>query len=170
MIYSIDKSLILEAVNGAWDRSMQNNQQALVNRDQALSATLESNPGQYMLNPMVGGPVSHIGNKIGQVYNQIPYNLLKHKDSAALPTEATVQVDPNGQPWNAQMDSASATSKEYADNTEQVKVNNPGQYYLNPFVAGPVNQGMANMSTSSIDSTRSVMSPTTRVGSTLKTV
>ncbi len=168
MIYDINKSLILEAVNGAWDTSMQNRQQALVNRDQALSATLDSNPGQYIFNPMVGGPISHIGNKLGQVYNQVPYELLKHKDSKELPTEATVQVDPNGQPWNAQMDSASESSKEYAQGTEDVKMNNPGQYYLNPFVAGPMNQGMANIQTSALDSTRSVLSPSTRMGSTLK--
>ena len=40
MVYTIDKSAILEeAVNGAWDTSMQNRQQALLNKDQALNAT-----------------------------------------------------------------------------------------------------------------------------------
>ena len=169
MVYTIDKSAIIEeAVNGAWDTSMQNRQQALLNKDQALNATLDSNPGQYIFNPMVGGPITHIGNKIGQVVNQVPYELLKHKDSRELPTEATVQVDPNGQPWNAQMDSSAASAKEYAQNTEDVKMNNPGQYYLNPMVAGPTNTVIANAQSGVMDSTRSVLSPTTRVGSTIR--
>ena len=169
MIIKVNKQLILEAVNGAWDKTTHADHQLMVNRDAALSQTYRNNKGQYFLNPFVDGSMNHLNTKIRKGYNGIMYDVLANNDSRALTVEPTVKVkEGNTQAWNGQMDAELANQRNHLQNIEKIKTENPAQYYLNPFTAGPLGNTVANRKVAGLNNMRSVYSPTTQVGSTLE--
>lgn len=171
MKYNINKQLILESIlteAGAWDASMVARGNRFNNQHEALSHTFNNNPGQYLLNPFVGGPVNHAGNFIGKHINGAVYNTLRGRNEAPMNMQSGVSIARNGQPYNTQLDVNAAANDQYSQELEQIKTNNPVQYYINPLVAGPVGTSLSNMNTAVTKNLRSITSPTTQVGSTLR--
>lgn len=148
MKYNINKSaLIEEAVNGAWDRSMHARHQLGVNMNAHMKDAWKNNPGNYLLNPFVPGPVTHLTTVVGNAVNGAVYNALKNKDSSKLSNTPTVVADTTKGAFNSYADTVGAAANEYQNKLNNLSERNPIQYAINPFVAGPViNSAMGGIS------------------------
>lgn len=130
----------VESSNGAWDNSMIARGQFLNNMDNRASNLYDYNKAQYFLNPLTVGPIQHSLIKGSRDINNGVYKLLKNKQSPEINSRVTVVANPNGNPLNAGLDTIRNSANNYADEVAEIRRNNPGHYYLNPFVAGPVNE------------------------------
>ena len=159
--------VIMENV-GPWDRHKLAQIQYLNNMDNAMSQNYQVNPGQYILNPLVPGPLNHLGTKFSKAYNGVVYDVLKNKNSPQLPTGPNVQVDANGGAWNSDMDARYASGQQLSNSIENIRQNNPYQYVLNPFVPGMATELVHNISQTSTGLKRGLLSPFSRSGDTIR--
>ena len=127
---------------GPWDKSMLARIQYLNNLDNRASNLYTNNKGHYFLNPFVVGPISHSIIKSSRDINNGVYKVFKNNKSPDAVNKVTVVADPNN-PLNSGLDTIRNSSNNYADDIADIRRTNPGHYYLNPFVAGPLNEFVA---------------------------
>lgn len=167
--YKIQKQSLIDTKQpiGAWDKAMLAKGQYLNNYDNQLSNTADLRPGHYFLNPFVGGPITHTWVKGSRGVVNGAYKLLKNKNSPDMSTSVSVAANPNAGAFNSGLDVGRNSSNNYADDVAQIRRENLGQYLLNPFVAGPVNELAAHVGGAVNQGVRLITSPTTKSGSTL---
>jgi len=153
--------------DGAWDKSMRARGQVYNNLDNQMGQNYDKNKVQYFLNPLVAGPIRHGIVKSAKATENGVYKLLKDNDSPDIGNQVTVAADAANGPLNSQLDVDRATSNNYTDDVRQIRKSNPAQYYLNPFVAGPLNSGMGHIAGAVSKGARVITSPTTKAGDTL---
>lgn len=153
---------------GPWDKSMIARGQFFNNLDNRASNLYDTNKVQYFLNPFAAGPISHTFIKGSRDINNALYKVLKNQNSPELQNKVTVVANPTNGPVNAGLDTIRNSSNNYADDIATIRRNNPGHYYLNPFVAGPVNEFVGGHLGGAIaQGIRVASSPTTKSDDTL---
>ena len=163
---TIDQSMV-DGNIGPWDKSMLARGQYFNNFDNVASNIYTNNKAQYFLNPLAIGPIGHAMIKGSRDINNGVYKLLKNQKSPDIQNKVTVVSDTNA-PFNAEIDVMRNASNNYADDIANIRRSNPGHYYLNPFVAGPLNEFIAGHLAGGISQgIRVVTSPTSKSGDTL---
>jgi len=161
---STDKTL---EEDGAWDKSMRARGQIYNNMDNVMSQNFDKNTGHYLLNPFVGGPLSHgIIKGMGSI-EKGAYKILKDTDSPDISNKVTVAADVTNNPWNAEKDVVRASYNNYTDDLAQIRADHPVQSYLNPLTSGPMGTLVGHVSGGIENIKRTVASPTTTSGDTL---
>ena len=152
---------------GPWDQHNAAKIQYLTDRDAAMSQIYQNNKGHYFVNPLVSGPINHLGTKFSKAYNGVIYDTLKGKNAPTI-NGPVVNVDTSGGAWNADMDSAYVSGLNYEKAIGDIRQQNPYQYTLNPFVPGNIRETLTNVSNRTNGLTRGLLSPFGKAGSTIK--
>jgi len=163
------RQLVLE--DGAWDKSTR----SLIAKQKAELDTMahnrRENTGNYLFNPFVKGPVREGLGHITHAITKGVYDMVRDDDSPSsdkIKSYAKVNKNIKGQAWNKDMDTEIAANEARSKAIDKMKKEHPIQYYLNPFVSGPLNHFYVNRKAENAKTARQILSPTTAAGETLE--